>query len=222
MSIDFVPASVRLVSPVPEYKLIKTLAVAARTCYGRIEYPDADDTDIAKHRDLITRIYRQGHWSVFEHGHIQARIRCDRGVSHELVRHRIGVSFLQESTRYTRYKDTIQFILPWWWDDATTAAEDYQHISRRQLFEGACRAAAVTYERMLNTGAAPQAARAVLPNALATNLFLTTNIRELFHILSLRLSPAAHPDMRVVMQLLYEALATHYPFMFRELYKYEM
>jgi thymidylate synthase (FAD) len=217
MNIEFVPASVRLVSPVPEYKLIKTLAVAARTCYGHIEYPDADDTNIAKHRDLITRIYRRGHWSVFEHGHIQARIRCDRGVSHELVRHRIGVSFLQESTRYIRYKDTIQFILPWWWDDSTN-----ETISKRQLFEGACRAAASTYESMLNTGAAPQAARAVLPNALATNLFLSANLREVFHILNLRLDAAAHPDMQALMWLFYEALANHYPFLFRELYKYEM
>jgi thymidylate synthase (FAD) len=75
---------------------------------------------------------------------------------------------------------------------------------------------------MLNTGAAPQAARAVLPNALATNLFLSANLREVFHILNLRLDAAAHPDMQALMWLFYEALANHYPFLFRELYKYEM
>lgn len=211
MEIAFVKPQVMLVDPVPEGKVVNTLAVAARTCYGKTEnlYADAEK--------LITSIYRRAHWSVFEHAHIQARILCDRGVSHELVRHRIGVSFLQESTRYVKYKNTIRFVYPWWWED-----DDERYNPQRQVFEGACRTAAVTYECMINAGASPQAARAVLPNALATNIFVTANIREVFHILRLRLDSAAHPDMRCVMQLFHDKLVEHYPFLFKDLFLYEV
>jgi thymidylate synthase (FAD) len=116
-----------------------------------------------------------------------AKFICDRGVSHELVRHR-PCSFAQESTRYVNYgnKD-MEFIEP-------TGYEDWNGIAKSIFYES-CISAEKRYATLLNFGKLkPQQARAVLPNALKTEVITTADLAEWNHIFKLRCAPSAHPD----------------------------
>lgn len=124
------------------------------------------------------------------HRYMTLSFTCDRGVSHELVRHR-PCSFAQESTRYVNYQNRqIQFIEPADWDN--WCERD------RELFIKGCQQCAETYSTLLANGKTPQQARAMLPNALKTEVVVTANDLEWLHIFGLRCSPAAHPDMQRV------------------------
>lgn len=112
---------------------------------------------------------------------------CDRGVSHELVRHR-PCSFAQESTRYVNYKEGCVFIRPYFADQKDLYAK----------WLDAVQAAEHAYIALCEQGASPQAARAVLPNSLKTEVVVTCDLNQLFWILHLRDSPAAHPDFRLL------------------------
>lgn len=118
---------------------------------------------------------------------------CDRGVSHEIVRHRLA-SYCQESTRYCNYgKDQfgseITVIEPCYLNENTFAYDEWKE---------ACRRAETAYFNLLNWGLSPQEARAVLPNSLKTEVVMTANIREWRHFLRLRTSTGAHPQIREV------------------------
>ena len=126
------------------------------------------------------------------------RFTTDRGVSHELVRHR-PFSFAQESTRYVNYSKEqfgggdIKFIKPAGFDDWT--------LDMKQHFEMALREAEMVYNRLIADGATPQQARAVLPNAVKTEIVVTGNDAEWQHFFNLRskgITGAPHPDMKIV------------------------
>ena len=164
-------------------ELLRKLELYGRVCYkseGRIT-PDSS-------RAFIKRLLDSQHESVIEHATITVRFITDRGVTHELVRHRL-ISCSQESTRYCNYKTKgLAFIAP---EGATTSAFE------RWL--EAVGAAECAYLEMINDGASPQIARSVLPTSLKTELIVTANLREWRHILKLRTSKAAHPQMRALM-----------------------
>lgn len=125
------------------------------------------------------------------------RFICDRGVSHELVRHRV-MSFSQESTRYVNYGNKgFQFIEPEWWHREKGALPGQMTMSQ-SLFYDACSDAADKYTSLLNLGYTPQQARAVLPNSLKTEVIVTGTNRQWEAFLKLRNAPAAHPDMRIL------------------------
>lgn len=125
-----------------------------------------------------------------------AKFICDRGVSHELVRHR-PCSFAQESTRYVNYADKdIEFIEP---NDFNEWSVDEQNY-----FENACNDAETHYCALISTRIlpSPQRARAVLPNALKTEIIVTADAEEWSHIRKLRTAAGAHPDMQRVMNMM--------------------
>ena len=133
-------------------------------------------------------------WQVCPHNEIpnalhrySAKFICDRGVSHELVRHR-PCSFAQESTRYVNYggKD-MEFIEP--------AGFAEWPIRSSVDFRVNLRDCEILYEQLLAEGLKPQQARAVLPNALKTEIIVTADVAEWGHIKKLRTHPSAHPDM---------------------------
>lgn len=136
---------------------------------------------------------------------------CDRGVSHEIVRHRVA-SYAQESTRYCNYgKDSkIAFIKPADYGSWTDESKFY--------FERSIEDASNTYLRLLDKGHTPQEARAVLPNALKTNIIITMNVEELIHFFNLRLHGVTgppHPDMKQLAKKMYNQVVP-------ELKKYEV
>jgi thymidylate synthase (FAD) len=141
------------------------------------------------------------------------RLICDRGVSHEIVRHRL-CSFSQESTRYANYSkekfgNEITVIHPYFWDDGSEPFWEWQKAME------ACEKA---YLNLLNGGAKAQEARSVLPNSLKTDIVVTANMREWRHIFKLRCGKAAHPQMRQSMLPVLNEFHTRIPVLFDELY----
>lgn len=127
---------------------------------------------------------------------VSLRFVVDRGVSHELVRHRV-MSVSQESTRYVNYNNVgFQFIQPSWWDEKLGIKDNYS--MEHTVFIAACQSAADNYATLLSLGQTPQQARAVLPNALKTELVFTATIPQWEAWLRLRDSAVAHPDMQIV------------------------
>ena len=132
------------------------------------------------------------------HSRITLRITCDRGVSHELVRHRV-MSFSQESTRYVNYnRRGYTFIEPWWWNDLNGEIKDLMKWGMQYSVD--------IYDDMIKEGATPQLARAVLPNQIKTEVVVTATPAQWAEFLKLRLDKAAHPDMQRVAHLVHEAL----------------
>lgn len=183
---------------------LATIEMAARTCYQSFEKSGPGSAE-----RLIRHCIQRGHESVLEHVSASINIVCDRGVTHELVRHRVGVAYSQESTRYVNYKNQdMEFIEPWWWGE---------NAQGQVRFANLCREAEHAYKAMIEFGMTPQSARAVLPNALKTEIVVTANIRAWRHIFRLRRDKAAHPDMRRVMDMAFDILSKMYPVFFEDM-----
>ena len=154
---------------------------------------DQDLTQYVINEDDLTDEERQ------IHSRITLRITCDRGVSHELVRHRV-MSFSQESTRYVNYgKRGYTFIEPWWWEHQNGVIKHYMLANMQHSVD--------VYQAMIDEGATPQLARAVLPNQIKTEVVVTATPAQWDAFLKLRLDKAAHPDMQRVARLVQDALA---------------
>lgn len=125
-----------------------------------------------------------GDWSVCEHASVTATIRTDRGITHELVRHRVG-SYTQESTRFVRYGEEMEFIYPSNAPEGCFAGWDLSAISAEK-----------NYQELLALGWRPQEARSVLPNSLAASIAVTYNLRNWKHFFLMRTSRESHPDMK--------------------------
>jgi len=137
------------------------------------------------------------------HDRITLRIICDRGVSHELVRHRV-MSFSQESTRYVNYgKRGYTFIEPWWWEHQNGVIK---HAMLSEMQHSIC-----TYDFMICEGATPQLARAVLPNQIKTEVVVTATPLQWAEFLRLRMDKAAHPDMQRIAHLVHDSLGDDIP-----------
>lgn len=160
---------------------------------GRVCYKSEDKITETSAQAFVGNIIKRGHEAVLEHASVTVKFTVDRGVSHEIVRHRLA-AYCQESTRYCNYsKDgfgrQVTFIQPHFLDRGTRGWE---------LWVLACEQAEKAYFDLLNWGCSPQEARAVLPNSLKTEVVMTANLREWRHFFKLRTAPAAHPQMREV------------------------
>ncbi|KLU65706.1 thymidylate synthase ThyX [Desulfosporosinus acididurans] len=164
--------------------LLQRLETKGRVCY-KSEWRMTDDSA----EPFIKFLIQRGHLSVLEHASVSVKFTVDRGVSHEIVRHRIG-AYSQESTRFCNYEeDDITLIEPFFF------AGGYLKWS---AWERACSEAESMYQRLLDSGATAQEARSVLPNSLKTELWATYNLRVWRHFLELRAAKTAHPQMRQV------------------------
>ena len=179
---------------------------------GRTAYKSEDRITIGSAERFVRGIVKRGHESVLEHCSISVRFITDRGVTHELVRHRIGIAFTQESTRYCNYggKDIV-FIKPVFWDEFGGTYIKYS------AWWAALAKAEVEYNNLISMGALPQEARTVLPNSLKTEIVATANIREWRHIFTLRTAKTAHPQMRALMIPLLKELQTLLPALFDDI-----
>ena len=193
---------------------LRKCELAARNCY-KSEDKIGEGTAEKLSRGCIKR----GHESVIEHASVTFRMICDRGVTHELVRHRMA-SYSQESTRYVNYnKKEIEFIYPFWYDKVPSETIDFNDLTDEErkyrclwwAMSVAAHEAEENYECMISAGATPQEARAVLPNMLKTDIVVTMNMREIRHFIKLRAAKAAHPDIRFLAKaLFYELLNAGY------------
>lgn len=195
-----------ILTPIQEITAIpKMIEKAGRTCY-KSEDKITDDSASSFCRMLIKR----GHEAMIEHGNITVRFITDRGVTHELVRHRVA-SFAQESTRYVKYDGDTEFIFP-----AFNWAYDPKNV-KMCIWMASMETAEENYKAMINRGCSPQEARSVLPNSLKTEIVVTANIREWRHIFYLRTAKSAHPQIRSLMVPLLVELKDLVPELFEDL-----
>ena len=190
--------------------ILQRIELAGRTCYK-----SADHITPVSARNFAEKIVANHHEAMLEHACMTVRFIVDRGVSHELVRHRVA-SFAQESTRYCNYsKDKfgkeITVIKPVFFGNIPThEIEDFynERPVLRNVFEDkfpaavhwyhSCLTAEAAYFNMLEEGCTPQEARSVLPNSLKTEVIMTANIREWRHFFRLRAACETgmpHPQM---------------------------
>ncbi len=169
-------------------EILKKLEKSGRTCYKSEENITEQSSE-----KMIKFLIQKGHESVLEHEKITIRIICDRGITHEIVRHRIA-SYAQESTRYCNYSNNkfnneLTFIKPCFWDDES---------ENMKLWEETMQNIENTYLNMIKLGAKPEEARSILPNSLKTEIVVTMNMREWRHFFKLRTAKEAHPQMREI------------------------
>ena len=207
-------ARVEILSNEKYEEMVKKIELIGRVCYK-----SEDQIKEGSAERFIRGIINRGHESVIEHVSISVRFICDRGVSHEIVRHRIA-SYSQESTRYCNYVqqkfgEQITCI------DITTGF-DYDlnnPVDRKKysIWYKAMENAEKSYFQLIECGASPQEARSVLPNSLKTEIVVTMNLRGWRHFFQLRTSKAAHPQFREVARMLLIMFAEKYPIFFTDL-----
>ena len=181
-------AGFQILTNINGMEMLKDIEYIARTCY-KSENMITDLSAVKMVESLINR----GHEAMLEHQSISVKFIVDRGVSHELVRHRMA-SYAQESTRYCNYSkdkfgNEITVIKPCFLDEDT---ENYR------IWKSSCEAAEKAYFAMLDNDATPQEARSVLPNSLKTEICMTANLREWRHFFKLRalgITGKPHPQM---------------------------
>jgi len=198
-----IPASVEHIwtTPAPE----QAIELAGRTAYQTSDKITPDSAPA-----FIRMILLKGHESVIEHASASLRFICDRGISHEIVRHRL-VSYTQESTRYCNYSkerfgNEIKVIMPPGMVDDQIA-----------LWEAAMRHAELTYMTLIHKKVPAQIARSVLPTCLKTELVMTCNFREWRHFFKLRCAATAHPQMQEVAKMALMLLLEKAPTVFEDL-----
>ena len=183
----------------------------ARTCYK-----SEDKSTPERDRKLCVSCLKRNHHSVIEHVSATVRFITNRGVTHELVRHRLA-SFSQESTRYVNYGGhEMEFIKPVWWDDNWRRTIDMNVSKAHYAWQTAMVMAEKAYNRLLDAGWNPGQARDVLPNALKTEIIVSANLREWLHIFNLRTSTVAHPQMRELMTACRDEFKERVPELFSE------
>jgi len=172
------------------------VAKAYRTCYRSTIRPGYNE--VAFVRGLI----KKGHETPLEHVSATFELLTDRGVMAEITRHRTGIAFSVQSTRYVRQDRGVEFIRP----VGMSKYKDTWH-------KGMALAEAV-YLDLLGEGAKPEQARSVLPNSTATRIIVTANLREWMHIMKLRTHKTAHPQMRELMFQVQNSLTHWCPWAF--------
>lgn len=202
-----IDASVELAQEIDAEQIMKHIERAGRVCYK--SEAKISDTSAEK---FIANIIKSGHESVIEHVSLTFKIICDRGITHEIVRHRLA-SYSQESSRYCNYSgdkfgNELTFIKPCFWRE-----DDEKYLLWKKTLE----VIEQNYMALIKSGAKPQEARSILPNSLKTEIFMTANLREWRHFLKLRTSPRAHPQMREVALKIYKILKENLPVIFDDI-----
>jgi thymidylate synthase (FAD) len=188
---------------------------------GRLCYKSEANLNRENNEKFIRQRLNQEHYSFMEHRSITVKITCDRGVTHELVRHRIA-SYTQESTRYCNYSQKKFGKEIYVIDIASGFKYDLNNvcdIEKHMEWIDAIGDAERHYMRLLELGATAQEARSVLPNSLKTEIIVTMNIREWRHFFYLRSDPVAHPQMREISNMILDMFAKYFPVFFEDIKK---
>lgn len=172
--------------------------------FGRLSHQSEKKITKDSYKDFLQKLLNWGHESVLEHVSISVRFICDRGITHELVRHRLA-AYTQESTRYCNYSGNIQFIQPLFYKKGT---------KKYQIWYENCLQAAKNYTQLIQLGSSPEEARSVLPHSLKTEIVATYNLREWRHVFEMRCQKASHPQMREIMVPLLQKFQKKIPLIF--------
>lgn len=183
-----VESKVEIITPINGEEILKHIEKVGRVCYKS----ESNITDESADK-FVSRIIRRGHEAVIEHFNITVKFTTDRGVSHEIVRHRIA-SYAQESTRYCNYsKDKFSKEI------SVVKPVDLNCMDDAYLdWHEGCIEAERAYFKLIGKGCKPQVARSVLPTCTKTEIMVTMNLREWRHFIKLRSSKVTHPDIRIL------------------------
>lgn len=211
--------NVQILRAPSEQEAYKMIEQAARTCW-KSEDKTTEDSSFG----FVDRIInKKKHLAMAEFFDITVRFIVDRGITHELVRHRL-CSFAQESTRYVNYgkngNKSLTFIIPHW---SNVEPNDYSDkLSEEMLFDKyildeptytwllANKQSQSNYLNLIKLKVAPQDARFALTHAIKTQIVMKANLREWINIFEQRTSKAAHPDMQLVMNIFFEQIKDRY------------
>lgn len=211
---NIIKPSVEIIDMDDYDNIIKKIEKIGRVCYKS----ESNISDGSAER-FISNILKRGHESVIEHESITVRMICDRGITHEIVRHRIA-SYSQESTRYCNYTNdkfgnqitVIDLASGFQYD-----LDDDKDLALYKVWTEAMENAERSYFKMLELGATPQEARSVLPNSLKTEIVVTMNLRSWRNFFRLRCDSHAHPQMREVAGITLEVFKERLPIFFSDL-----
>lgn len=203
--------SVEFMEPVNGAEILRKIERIGRVCYKS----EDKITDGSAER-FVRSIIKSGHESVIEHQSISVKVICDRGVSHEIVRHRLA-SYSQESTRYCNYTGgkfggritVVDIGTGFKYDMKNETDWKKWYIWLEAMYD-----AEYHYKRLIDAGAKPEEARSVLPNSTKTEIVMTMNLREWRHFLRLRGGKAAHPQIREVADMILELFHKEIPVVF--------
>ena len=198
--------SVEIMDRLDQDAILKKLEKCGRVCYKSED--KATDESAEK---FIRSIIHRGHESVLEHVSITVKFITDRAIANELTRHRIA-SYSQESTRYVKYKDDIEFIMPVEIKESFKAGVMKSIYWKRSVGESES-----YYRKLIEIGEKPENARATLPLSTKTELVMTADVREWRHVIKLRISSAAHPDMRYIMGMVLDEFLVGLPVLFDDI-----
>ena len=169
---------------------VDVISLAAGVCYGK--------RDVSEKR--VSNCYKAGHMSVFEHASVTVKVEgVSRACMAQLTRHRL-CSFCVESQRYNRYdlSGDDWCVIPPAFNESEDSRDNFN------LVAGAC---AYEYMAALDMGIKPEDARYLLPEATKTNLVMTCNVRELFHIFAMRCDKAAQWEIRELAETMRDQVA---------------
>lgn len=196
VKMKIVQPHVEIVGKLDGVAMLKRIELYGRTCYQSESENNADTAIL-----FVKKLIENGHESVLEHEKITVKIICDRGISHELVRHRLA-SYTQESTRYVDYNN-IEVIEP-----------SGMSGKARSVWEQSMQKCEDDYKTLRELKVPKQIARSVLPTCLKTEVVMTANLRDWRHILALRASRKAHPDMQTIAYMILDKFRLFIPVVF--------
>lgn len=232
-----IKAYTEILTPINGEQILKDIEKVARTCYKSEDKITEDDSSA---RDMVSKLIKRGHEAMLEFSDITVKFVCDRGVSHEIVRHRVA-SYAQESTRYCNYNtdkfdNEITFILPCWIDEnEIKPLVELANINNKEVYKmghdenidihtrGLCSFiydlsnAEHGYNFQVKSGWSPQQARSILSTALKTEINVKMNIREWRHFFRMRCSNAAHPQMQELTRPLLKQFQSLIPILFDDI-----
>ena len=190
-------------TPDPE----RAIATAARLCYAPVGASELMETMSEKRvQSVLSTIMRSGHFSALEHASYTFAVEgVSRALTHQLVRHRVGASFNQQSQRYVKFTEGVDVVVPSTVKNNADACE---------LFDKALAASISAYEKLLALGIPAEDARYLLPNAASSKIVITMNVRELLHFFNLRCCNRAQWEIRELAHTMLELVRPTAPFIF--------
>ena len=202
MNMKIIKPSIEWIWSTPS--VLGKIELSGRTCYKSESRITVDSSE-----KFVKMLLDRGHEAMIEHASASYRVICDRGVTHEIVRHRL-FSYAQESTRYVNYqKKGMEFIKPCFWNGAAEMNRFFLDRWRESM-----RKSESDYNYLIDQGAKPQEARSVLPNSLKTEIVITGNLREWRHFFKLRCDSKAHPQMREIANMILKDIKRRIPIVF--------
>lgn len=190
-------------TPDPE----RAIATAARLCYAPVGAAELMETMPPERvTSVLSTIMKSGHFSTLEHASYTFAVEgVSRALTHQLVRHRVGASFNQQSQRYVKFTNGIDLVIP------SSVAENPE---AKQAFDEAMACSVAAYEKLLDLGIPAEDARYLLPNAAASKIVITMNVRELLHFFNLRCCNRAQWEIRELAHAMLELARPTAPFIF--------